>query len=31
MPHKGVPPGIISCLTKECLQASAEVNGLIGN
>ena len=30
MPHGGVPSGIIVYLTRECLQASAGVNGLKG-
>ena len=28
VPHRGVPPGITACLARECLQASAGVNGL---
>ena len=28
MPHGGVPPGITAYLARECLQASARVNGL---
>ena len=27
VPHDGVPPGIMACLARECLQASAGVNG----
>ena len=29
VPYRGVPPGITTCLARECLQASAGVNGLI--
>ena len=27
VPYGGVPPGITACLARECLQASAGMNG----
>ena len=29
--HRGLPAGITACLTWKCIQASAEVHGLIPN